>query len=81
MPLLNLLILLAAVGLVLLFVTEILIPAFLGTPFFPTFRKKTEIKKQVSQAEADLAETTEYVFVKERLDDINRRKAELEKKE
>ena len=60
-------------------VTQILIPFVLGTPFFPQIRKKTPLKEQVEAAERELEETTEYVYLKEELNEINRRKAQLDK--
>lgn len=66
--------------LVLLFATQIAIPLYKGTPMFPLFRKKTPIKVQIDQAEKELAEMTELTAITEKLEEINRRKAELEKK-
>ena len=67
-------------SLALLFATQIVIPLFKGTPMFPLFRKKTPIKAQIEQAENELAEMTELAVITEKLEEINRRKAELEKK-
>jgi hypothetical protein len=60
-------------------ITQILIPFVLGTPFFPQIRKKTPLKEQVEAAERELEEKTEYVYLKEELNEINRRKAQLDK--
>jgi len=67
------------VFLLLFIVTQILMPFVLGTPFFPQIRKKTPLKEQVIAAERELEEKTEYVHLKEELNEINRRKAELDK--
>lgn len=63
----------------LVVITQILIPFVLGTPFFPQIRKKTPLKEKVEAAERELEETTEYVYLKEELNEINRRKAQLDK--
>jgi hypothetical protein len=65
---------------VLLFVTQIVIPFVKGTPFFPQFRKITPLKVKIEDAEIELEETTELVHLQKQLDEINRRKAELEGK-
>jgi len=77
--LLEFLLIALAVLVVLGFITQIAIPFVDGTPFFPQFRKSTPLKEQVEAAQHELEETTEYVQLKEELNDINRRKAELEK--
>jgi len=76
---LELLLLALGVFLLLFVITQILIPFVSGTPFFPQIRKKTPLKEQVIAAERELEETTEYVHLKEELNEINRRKAQLEK--
>jgi hypothetical protein len=75
------LLLVALATFVLLFiVTQILIPLATGTPFFPQIRKKTPMKEKVIAAERELEETNEFVHLKEELNEINRRKAQLGKK-
>jgi hypothetical protein len=64
----------------ILFVTQVVIPVYQGTPLFPQFRTMTPMKEQVVAAEKELEETTELVLVKTQLNEINRRKAELENK-
>jgi len=78
--LLNLFLFLSAGIVILLLVTQIILPFTRGTPFFPTFRRITPMKARVDVAAEQLSETIEYVALKEELDEINRRKAELEKK-
>ncbi len=65
----------------LLFITQVMLPLVQGTPLFPFFRVKTDMKTKVAAAEHELEETTELVRLQEQLDEINRRKAQLEKKE
>lgn len=79
--LLDLFILAFVVGIVLLLVTQVGLPLYQGTPLFPQFRRETELKTKVDAAEHELEETREYVHLMEDLEEINRRKAELEKKE
>lgn len=79
--LLTLLMLTAAVIILLLLVTQVILPLVQGTPFFPNFRKITPLKARVDMAAEELVETTEYVRLKEDLNEINRRKAELERKQ
>jgi len=79
--LLDLLILAALFGVAILFVTQVGLPLAYGTPLFPNFRKDTEQKVKVDAAEHELEEAREYVHLREELDEINRRKAQLEKKE
>ena len=68
-------------GLFLLFLTQMALPFMFGTPFFPLFRKDTPIKQEVDKAVHDLEEQTELVSLMKQLEELNRRKAELEKKE
>ena len=79
--LLDLLLLAIAVGVVLLLATQVVLPLCYGTPLFPNFRKDSEMKTKVDDAEHELEEAREYVHLQEQLEEINRRKAELEKKE
>lgn len=73
--------------LAILLLTQVILPFLFGTPFFSLFRRDSPLKEQVRSAEKELAEKTELVMleeqlsiVKEQLDEINRRKAELEGK-
>jgi|ADurb_H2B_01_Slu_FD_contig_101_223180_length_3953_multi_3_in_0_out_0_4 hypothetical protein len=78
---LEILTLLVMVALLLLFVTQMVLPFVLGTPFFPLFRKSTPLKEQVDKMEYEIAEQTELVSLLKQMEKLNRRKAELEKKE
>ena len=80
----GLLILLVGVGiaLVALFTaTQVILPYRYGTPLFPLFRGKNPLKEQVEAAEKELAEKTELVILNEQLEEINRRKAQLEERQ
>ena len=77
--LLELMLMIFAVMVILLLITQVIVPFVRSTPFFPQFRKSTPLKEKVVSAEKELLETTEYVHLKEDLNEINRRKAELEK--
>jgi hypothetical protein len=78
---LDILALAVMVGLFLLFLTQMALPFIFGTPFFPLFRKPTPLKKEVDKAEHEIEEQTELVSLMKQLEILNRRKAELEKKE
>jgi hypothetical protein len=65
---------------IMVFLTQVAIPFVQGTPLFPNFRKDSDFRKKLDAAEQELEETTEEVQLREQLDEINRRKAELEKK-
>jgi hypothetical protein len=78
--LLELVVIAFAVVVLLLFITQVAIPFVRGTPFFPQFRTSTPLKEQVVAAEHELEETTELVQLKSALNEINRRKANLEGK-
>lgn len=65
---------------ILLFVTQVILPYILGTPYFPLFREKTPLKEEVVKTEKELEETTELVVLQGQLNEINRRKAQLEEK-
>jgi len=79
--LLELVIIAFAITILILFATQVVIPLRKGIPLFPLFRKETPLKVKVEEAEKELEETTELVMLQEQLEEINRRKAELEKKE
>lgn len=79
--LLGLVIVAFAIGVILLLATQVVLPLRDGTPLFPLLRKATPLHAAVDDAEKELEEQTELVRLKEQLDKINRRKAELESKE
>lgn len=79
--LLDLLIVAVVAGIIILLVTQVGLPLYQGTPLFPQFRRETELKQKVDAAEQELEQAREYVHLKEELNEINRRKAQLEKKE
>lgn len=64
---------------ILFLVTQVLIPLRKGVRLFPLFRHHP-LKDELEEAEDTLANTAEMVDLKEQINDINRRKAELEKK-
>jgi len=78
--LLDIFVTVIAILIVALFTTQVLIPFIMGTPFFPQFRKLTPMRAEVAAAEKELTEKTELVLLQEQLDELNRRKAELEGK-
>jgi hypothetical protein len=80
MILLELVILIFAVILLLLFITQIFVPLLTGRAFFPHFRRKTLLEEEVEKARSELDELKDLVELKKTLANINREKAELEKK-
>ena len=78
---LDILALTVMILLFMLFLTQMVLPFLFGTPFFPFFRKSTPIKEEVNKAEHELEEQTELASLLKQLAILNRRKAELEKKE
>ena len=70
---------LVALVLLLIFVTQLLIPFIVGTPFFPVVRKST-VAKEVVKTERELAETKELVQYTTQLEDAKSQLAELNQK-
>lgn len=60
--------------------TQVVIPFFKGTRFFPLFRKKNPLDELVVQLSEEVALETEIVDANTKLVELKRRKAELEKK-
>jgi hypothetical protein len=65
----------------ILLLTQVITPVLFGTPFFPLFRKSTELKKEVDALELTLEEKEELVLLKMKLSKLKAREAELESKE
>ena len=80
MALLELLVIVLGFALFLFILTQIVLPMIFNMPLFPNFRKTTPLKVQVDAAEKELEEQTELTRLNEQLLEINRRKAQLEKK-
>lgn len=60
--------------------TQIVWPIVTGEPLFPIFRKSA-VKSVIKQAEHQLEEVAELAHLNKLMADIQRRKAEMEKKE
>lgn len=65
---------------ILMFITQVIVPLFAGTRLFPMFREKSPLAEKIEEAETELEEVAELVAFEDKLDELNRRKAELEKK-
>jgi hypothetical protein len=78
--LLTLLISLFICAALVLFATQVVIPLIVGTPLWPQFNQRNPLRKQLSEAEEQLELDTEEVLLTEKLNEINRRKAELKGK-
>ena len=59
-------------------ITQVMVPIFSGEPLFPFFRKSL-VKEKIVVAEQHLETVSEEEHLKRVVDEINRRKAELEK--
>jgi len=79
MVILELLGILVGLALLLLVITQIVMPLFLQTPFFPLFRKETPLREAVEEAEHTLEEKTELYRLQKRLFDLNQEQTALEK--
>lgn len=77
--LLDLLGALVFLAVMLALVTQVVIPMIFGTPLFPILRTDAVLTKTVTDAERKLEEATEMALLNEKLAEINRRKAQLEK--
>ena len=75
LPLIELLLIVAVV---LLFVTQILIPVLRGTELFPTFRKSV-IENELKQAGKRLENVVGQERLQHTIEDIERREAKLKK--
>jgi hypothetical protein len=68
-----------AVTLLLLLITQVILPLFLSTPFFPLFRKTTALKTKVAEVESELEEETELVRLQKRLFEVQQARDALQK--
>lgn len=75
----DLLVFLAAVGVIVLFITQVSIPFVRGTRFFPNFRR-SEVHAKVVETEHAIQDTEEALQLKALTEDLNRRKANLKGK-
>jgi len=60
-------------------ITQVVVPIITGEPMFSLFRKST-VKKVIVEAEHTLQEVAEVEHLHKVMEEIQRRKAELEKK-
>lgn len=75
----DLLVILAAVAVIVLFITQVAVPFVRGTRFFPNFRK-SDIHEKVVEVEHAIQDTEEALRLKALTEELNRRKANLEGK-
>lgn len=64
---------------IMFLVTQVLIPLHKGVRLFPVFRRHP-LEDDLAEAENTLADTVEVVELQEQIEEVNRRKANLEKK-
>ena len=76
----DLFVMLVAFTLVMLFITEVAIPLVTGEPLFPHFRRSA-VRTEIVKAEHALEEVAEVSHLKQVVSEVQRRAAELEKKE
>jgi sensor histidine kinase YesM len=80
MVFLEMLGILIAMVLLVLLLTQVIMPFLLSTPFFPMFRTVTPLLVKVEEAEHELEEKTELYRLQKRLFDLNQEQAALEQK-
>ena len=80
MVFLELIGLIIALTLFLLFITQVMMPFLFTTPFFPMFRTITPMHVAVEKAEHELEEKTELYRLQKRLFDLNIEQVALEQK-
>lgn len=76
---LELFVFLAAVLIVLTVVTQVIVPGISGEPMFPLLRTSA-VKVEITKAEKELETLAEAAHLKNVATEVERRKAELEKK-
>lgn len=69
-----------AILLVLFVVAQVILPALNGEPLFPSFRKSA-VRQEISKATKTLEEVAEVSHLKKVVSEVQRRTAEMEKKE
>jgi sensor histidine kinase YesM len=80
MVFLEMLLILLAMVLLVLLLTQVVMPFLFNTPFFPMFRTVTPLLVKVEEAEHELEEKTELYRLQKRLFDLNQEQAALEQK-
>lgn len=76
----DLMVLAVIIAIIIGFVTQVLIPLFQGTPFFPFFREKSSVAKAIDEANDTLEDIAEVEVLKETLEEIDQRKSQLKGK-
>ena len=76
----DLFVMLMAFALIMLLVTEVVAPLTTGEPLFPHFRRSV-VRSEIVKAEHALEEVAEVSHLKQVVSEVQRRAAELEKKE
>jgi hypothetical protein len=76
----DLFVIIVAILLILIVLTQMVVPLFSGEPMFPIFRKSA-VKEDIAKAEHMLGEVAEAAHLKRVVTEIKRQTAELEKKE
>lgn len=80
MIIIDLLLFLLAIGVIVFFVTQVAVPFFQGTPFFPWVRS-TPAHEEIVDIQEELVETEEEIRAQELRKELNRRKAQLKEEE
>lgn len=76
---LNILIFILVFVILMVLVTQVLVPFRQGTRFLPWFRKSTNLNKKIQVAQEQLEELTELTALEKQLKQINEQKASLRK--
>jgi hypothetical protein len=77
---LDVLVIVVAIMLILLLVTQLFYPMFTGEPLFSLFRRSA-VRAEIAKAEHALETVAEVGHLKKVVNEVQRRSAELEKKE
>lgn len=74
------LVVMVALLLMIAVIIELIVPLYTGEPLFPFFRKSA-VKDEITKTQHELEELAQYTHLQDLLSQVNRRKAESEKKE
>lgn len=69
-----------AFAVVFFLIMQVVIPLYKGTTVLPIFRADPALKRELAEKQRELEELAEKVSVQSQIDELNRRKAEMEQK-
>lgn len=68
------------IAVVFFLIMQVVIPLYNGTTVLPIFRADPDLKRELAEKQRELEELAEKVSVQSQIDELNRRKAEMEQK-